>query len=86
MQLSEVIAQTKKFFRNVTGEEKVINVSPELIEHKLEDHHFSREKKEVQEFLKHMDYDKKGYTSFHWKKILTSHYFLCKNGRNSDEF
>lgn len=67
MQLSEVIAQTRKFFKSVAGTERnmaLVNVSPEFLEHKLEDYNISTESKEVQAFFEHMDYDKKGYTFF----------------------
>lgn len=67
MQLSEVIAQTRKFFKSVTGAEQrmaLAKVSPEFIENKLGDYNINTEKKEFQEFLEHMDYDKKGYVLY----------------------
>lgn len=70
MQLSEVIARTRCYFKCVTGTEEnmaLLNVSPEFLEHKLEDcYNISTEKKEVQAFFEHMDYDKKGYSFFKW--------------------
>ncbi|CAL1274052.1 unnamed protein product [Larinioides sclopetarius] len=74
MQLSEVIAQTRKFFSSVTGKQQRMaleNVSPEFLEHKLEDFHFNVEKQEVREFLQHMDFDKKGLMNLYcWSGLV----------------
>lgn len=79
MQLSEVIAQTRKFFKSVVGVERDIalaHITPESLEHKLENYNINTEKKEVQTFFEHMDFDKKGYTLFQWKIILKFHYIF----------
>ncbi|KAF8788695.1 proline dehydrogenase 1, mitochondrial-like isoform X1 [Argiope bruennichi] len=80
MQLSEVIAQTRKFFSSVTGKQARMaleNVSPEFLEHKLEDFHFNVEKKEVREFLQHMDYDKKGLMNLYcWSGLVDMDYVI----------
>ncbi|XP_035207312.1 proline dehydrogenase 1, mitochondrial-like isoform X1 [Stegodyphus dumicola] len=80
MQLSEVIAQTRKFFKKVTGTERnieMLHVSPEYLEHKLEDYNINTEKKEVQAFLEHMDYDKKGLLNlFSWSGLVDMDYVI----------
>ncbi|GBM41137.1 Proline dehydrogenase 1, mitochondrial [Araneus ventricosus] len=80
MQLSEVIAQTRKFFSSVTGKQERMaleNVSPEFLEHKLEDFHFNVEKREVKEFLQHMDYDKKGLMNLYcWSGLVDMDYVI----------
>ncbi|XP_054713269.1 LOW QUALITY PROTEIN: proline dehydrogenase 1, mitochondrial-like [Uloborus diversus] len=74
MQLSGVIAETRKFFKKVVGTERnmaLVNVTPEILEHKLEDYNINTRKQEVQEFLEHMDYDKKGLMNlFSWSGLV----------------
>ncbi|GIY64144.1 proline dehydrogenase 1, mitochondrial [Caerostris extrusa] len=80
MQLSEVIAQTRKFFCCVTGEEKriaLLNMTPEVLEHKLEDYNINTGEKDVKEFLQHMDYDKKGLMNlFCWSGLVDMKYVI----------
>ena len=80
MQLSEVIAQTRKFFKNVAGTERdmaLASVSPEFLEHKLEDYNINTEKQEVQAFFEHMDYDKKGLMNlFCWSGLVDMDYII----------
>ncbi|GFQ65419.1 proline dehydrogenase 1, mitochondrial [Trichonephila clavata] len=80
MQLSEVIAQTRKFFKCVTGTDQrmaLVNVTPDLLQHKLEDYNINTEKQEVKEFLEHMDYDKKGLMNlFCWSGLVDMNYVI----------
>ncbi|XP_042899720.2 proline dehydrogenase 1, mitochondrial isoform X2 [Parasteatoda tepidariorum] len=80
MQLSEVIAQTRKYFKNITGVERSMayaNVTPEILEHKLEDHNINTTKKELKEFFEHMDYDKKGLMNlFCWSGLVDMNYVI----------
>lgn len=63
MQLSEVIARTRKYFKEVTGSSEHIvaeHVAPSTIAHKLEYHNIKTDSEEVKKWLENMDYDRKG--------------------------
>lgn len=74
MQLSEVIARTRKYFKEVTGSSEHImaeNVTPMAIAHKLEYRNIKTDSEEVKRWLENMDYDRKGYL-FDFIDIYTS--------------
>lgn len=63
MQLSEVIARTRRYFKEVTGSSEHIvaeNVTPSAIAHKLEYLNIKTDSEEVKKWLENMDYDRKG--------------------------
>lgn len=67
MQLSEVIARTRKYFKEVTGSSEHIvaeNVTPTTIAHKLEYLNIKTDSEEVKKWLQNMDYDRKGFVYF----------------------
>ncbi|XP_023216644.1 proline dehydrogenase 1, mitochondrial-like [Centruroides sculpturatus] len=82
LQLSEVIVKTRKFFKEVTGTEKhmaLANVTPSVIEHKLEDFNINTNRDEVKEWLEHMDYDRKGLMNlFSWSGLVDMNYLISE--------
>lgn len=82
LQLSEVIVKTRKFFKEVTGTEKhmaLANVTPSVIEHKLEDFNINTNRNEVKEWLEHMDYDRKGLMNlFSWSGLVDMNYVISE--------
>ncbi|GFU34388.1 proline dehydrogenase 1, mitochondrial [Nephila pilipes] len=64
MQLSEVIARTRKYFKEVTGvaSENMVaqQVTPSTFATKLEYHKIKTDNEEVKKWLQNMDYDRKG--------------------------
>ncbi|XP_013777730.2 proline dehydrogenase 1, mitochondrial-like [Limulus polyphemus] len=81
IQLSEVIARTRKFFKDVTGAEKNIilsEVQPSLFEEKLQnDLQVNTHQKEVKDWLEKMDYDKKGLINlFSWSDLVDMNYVM----------
>nr|XP_042905295.1 proline dehydrogenase 1, mitochondrial [Parasteatoda tepidariorum] len=80
MQLSEVIARTRKYFKEVTGASEHIvaeAVSPTAIAHKLEYHNIKTDNEEVKKWLANMDYDKKGLMNmFSWSGLVDLNYVM----------
>ena len=74
LQLSEVIARTRLLFREVTGEDKMIctKISPQEFQEKYKkrfDVNFSQP--EVDEWFKHMDFDRRGLMNlFSWNGLV----------------
>ncbi|XP_013774417.1 proline dehydrogenase 1, mitochondrial-like [Limulus polyphemus] len=82
IQLSEVIVNTRKYFKEVTGTQKnmiMSNVKPSYIEHKLDDMHVNTHQDEVVKWLQQMDYDKKGLMNiFSWSDLVDMNYVLSE--------
>ncbi|XP_076369038.1 proline dehydrogenase slgA isoform X2 [Tachypleus tridentatus] len=83
IQLSEVIARTRKFFKDVTGTEKnmiLSKVQPSLFEKKLQnDLQVNTHQKEVKDWLEKMDYDKKGLINlFSWSDLVDMNYVMSE--------
>ncbi|GFY75621.1 proline dehydrogenase 1, mitochondrial [Trichonephila inaurata madagascariensis] len=81
MQLSEVIARTRKYFREVTGvaSENMVaqQVSPTTIATKLEYHKIKTDNEEVKKWLENMDYDRKGLMNmFCWSGLVDLNFVM----------
>lgn len=63
MQLSEVIARTKRYFSEVTGLHDAMilrDIKPSFFEKRFNEAHISTDKPEVKKWLAQMTYDQKG--------------------------
>ncbi|CAL1278097.1 unnamed protein product [Larinioides sclopetarius] len=81
MQLSEVIARTRKYFKEMTGAESehmvAEKVSPTAIASKLEYHNIKTDNEEVKKWLENMDYDRKGLMNmFSWCGLVDLNYVM----------
>ncbi|GIY11428.1 hypothetical protein CDAR_536042 [Caerostris darwini] len=81
MQLSEVIARTRKYFKEVTGaaSEHMVaeKVSPTAIATKLEYHKIKTDNEEVKNWLQNMDYDRKGLMNmFCWSGLVDLNFVM----------
>ncbi|XP_054710128.1 proline dehydrogenase 1, mitochondrial-like [Uloborus diversus] len=81
MQLSEVIARTRQYFKEVTGAQTenmvAASVSPTVIASKLEYHNIKVDNEEVKNWLQNMDYDRKGLMNmFSWSGLVDMNYVM----------
>ncbi|XP_035208773.1 proline dehydrogenase 1, mitochondrial-like isoform X2 [Stegodyphus dumicola] len=80
MQLSEVIARTRLYFKEVTGSSEHMaaeNVTPTVIASKLEYHKIKTDNEEVKKWLENMDYDRKGLMNmFSWSGLVDLNYVM----------
>lgn len=74
MQISEVIAQTRRYFSEITGKDHMIfgNVSPEEFQKHLDERfNINTSNEEVTKFFKQMDYDQRGLVNiFSWNGLI----------------
>ncbi|OQR72149.1 proline dehydrogenase 1 [Tropilaelaps mercedesae] len=77
MQLSDVIAHTRKLFRDLTGKEKTMareDISPQVLEQLLR---IDKDQEEYKRWLNRMDYDKKGLMNlFSWSGLVDTNYLI----------
>ncbi|XP_067145460.1 proline dehydrogenase 1, mitochondrial-like [Centruroides vittatus] len=80
LQLSEVIALTRKFFKEVTGAEEsmpLASVSPTTMELKLGRYNIRTDDEEVRKWFEKMDYDRKGLMNlFSWSGLVDMNYVI----------
>ncbi|GFU34390.1 proline dehydrogenase 1, mitochondrial [Nephila pilipes] len=81
MQLSEVIARTRKYFKEVTGvaSENMVaqQVTPSTFATKLEYHKIKTDNEEVKKWLQNMDYDRKGLMNmFCWSGLVDLNFVM----------
>lgn len=74
LQLSEVIARTKIFFKEVTGIDKMVfgQVTPEQFQAKLDTrYHIKTDNEEIKKWFARMDYDRRGLMNlFSWNGLV----------------
>ncbi|RWS13708.1 proline dehydrogenase 1-like protein [Dinothrombium tinctorium] len=80
LQLSEVIARTQLYFKEVTGCSKMVlgHLSPEQFQAQLDKRfHIETDNKEIKQWFERMDYDRRGLMNlFSWNGLIDMQYLI----------